>query len=83
MSRLVNSVGLSSSIDGLKDGFGRLGPDKLGTAEDTEDVFDHRVGPQKVPALVGAASDCNEEAIFWLIGHTQTSLRLARLATRR
>ena len=38
----------------------------LGTAEDTkEDVVDHRVGPQQEPALVGAAGDFDEGAIFW------------------
>jgi len=37
----------------------------LGTAEDTEEnVVDHRVGPQKIPALVGAAGDFDERAFF-------------------
>ena len=37
----------------------------LGPAEDTqEDVVDHRVGPQKVPTLVGAAGDFDERTFF-------------------
>ena len=38
----------------------------LGSTEDAEhDLVESRVGPEKIPALDGAAGDVDESAFFW------------------